>query len=583
MVRSNNLLSILRLLFSKSPGQKRYFFLVIFTIALTAVLSALFPILFAKGIDALGATDVSKSNGLRFIVAFGISMLVVSLLEQLQWLTFGPLNLLIQRHLTIFTFERTVKLPFYKLKDLNTYEISRSIERGLGAVREIASNLAFFIIPSFIELVIAAFVIAIIIDIWTAIILVLALTLYGYLTNKAASSISETTEMAMYSGQDAWAFGLDGVVNAELLQQANAVEGYRSRLQRHLEEADVFWSKTFRQRTFYGLTQSFVFGVVVIYVLWRGASDVISGTLSLGDLVLLNTYIIRLLQPIETFARVYQEVRASLAEAKLLEDLISIPEIDTRHQLSDNRNSPLKISLDDVSLGFNENVLFESLSFELPKGKLLYVVGSSGSGKSSLLRLLSCLTEPDSGTYMIDDDAVSQDLLPYFRKHIAVVQQTTLLFDWTISDNIKFGIDVDDADLNAIIERLGLSYISAGDTGGDHLTVGERGERLSGGERQRVALARAFLRKPLLLLLDEPTASLDQKNKSEVLSIISEIGKKATVIHVTHDTSLINNDNLVLFLRKDETPCFGRHANLLNDQKSYAAFCDIKSNRNRLR
>ncbi len=162
----------------RSRKQRYLLILVLLSVAATAIGSAIFPIFFAKGVDEI-ASGESIGKGVNYVIAFGLGFMVVGILEQIQWLTFGPLNLRLQRQLTTQVFEHAVSLPFYRLKDHSTYEIGRVVERGLDAVRDITSNLTFFLIPTLCELVIAASVIAFMIDFWIAVILFFALIFYG--------------------------------------------------------------------------------------------------------------------------------------------------------------------------------------------------------------------------------------------------------------------------------------------------------------------------------------------------------------------------------------------------------------------
>ena len=197
------------------------------------------------------------------------------------------------------------------MRQHSSHEIGRIVEKGLDAIRDITSSLAFSIAPTIVELIIAAFVIAFMVDPWIAAVLIAALGIYGYLANLSAERIRVATENAMQSGTEAWTYGLDAIVNVDQVQQANLCPAIMEQLNRRLKLNDAHWKITFTQRVYYGVLQTLVFGGVVIWVLWRGALDVTTGALTVDELVLINTYIIRLLQPVETLARVYREMHAA--------------------------------------------------------------------------------------------------------------------------------------------------------------------------------------------------------------------------------------------------------------------------------
>lgn len=558
--------------------QRALFALILATITLTAIGAALFPILFSLGIDALMAGDAQVDLGVRFMIAFGIGLTLVGILEQVQWLTFGPLNLRLQRHLTIHVFRHALALPYYRLKNYTTYEIGRTVERGLDAVREITSNLTFFLIPTLIELVIAASVIAFMIDIWIAIFLSSALVLYGVIANISAAKIRQATEEAMETGIEAWNFGLDGVANAELVQQANMVPDFTERLNAKLRTNNRAWAQTFRQRAYFGALQALVFGAVVLGVLWRGAIDVGQGTMSIGELVLLNTYIIRLLQPVETFARVYREVNASLGEARLLTDLLAVA-IPRTTPLTISDREAMSLEVHGLSLDIDDRRLLEAISFAVPAYGQLFIVGPSGIGKSSLLKVVSCLSVAADGEYRINSQKITEENAANFRSRIAVVQQDCLLFDWSISENIAFGINASVEEIERTIRKLGLDEVVKRHHQLGEPTVGERGNRLSGGEKQRVSLARALLAKPRLLILDEPTAALDETNRKRVLDAITELQRTCTSVFVTHDLSLLKDDSAILFLAPANQSWVGSHVDLLGNNSEYRKFVEGEADR----
>lgn len=568
----SKVLQVVFLVMTQSRQQRALLAIVIATIAATAVGSAVFPVFFSLGIDALTDGPSGVNTAVTYILAFGIGFVIVGVLEQIQWLTFGPMNLRLQRHLTTHVFEHAISLPYYRLKTYTTYEIGRSVEKGLDAVRDITSNLTFFLIPTIVELVIAASVIAFMIDKWIAGLLVGALLLYGFIANVAAERIRSSTEVAMQSGIDAWSFGLDGVANAELVQQSNLTDDFTKELNERLKTNDRAWAITFRQRAYYGALQALIFGLVVLGVLWKGSLSAGNGMMSIGELVLLNTYIVRLLQPVETFARVYRDVHAALGEAHLLAELLAI---ETPSASAPSHTASLRaptLTLRDVSIDVAGHTILSGLNFDVKPRETLFVVGPSGVGKSSLLKLLSCLTTASGGDYLFDGEPVSDSNAASIRNDIAVVQQDCLLFDWTIRENIAFGFRGSEEEIDRVIASLGLSEVISRHEAQGEPTVGERGNRLSGGEKQRVSLARALLRKPRLLLLDEATAALDEVNRKRVMKEIKALQQGSSSVFITHDISLLRSDSHVLYLQDSDTSHHGVHGDLLANNKSYGEF-----------
>ena len=383
--------NVFNYVFSLTFQSKRQFALLLFLIGTITVVSAAMsaiPILFAMGIDLLSEGNGS-ATGVSLILAFSVSLLVASVISQFEWLTFGPFNLRLQRHLTLQVFNHALSLPYYVMRQHTSHEIGRIVEKGLDAIRDITSSLAFSIAPTIVELIIAACVIAFMVDPWIAVLLIAALAVYGYLANLSAERIRTATESAMGSGTQAWTYGLDAVANVDHVQQANLRPAIIEQLNKKLKINDGHWKVTFTQRVYYGVLQTLIFGGVVIWVLWRGALDVSAGTLTVGELVLINTYIVRLLQPVETLARVYREIYASAGEAALLMRLLAenpIPASQSSHLPVTSR--PWALQLTNVGVTIGTTPVIIALDRSVAPASRLFIVGASGMGKSSLLGCL---------------------------------------------------------------------------------------------------------------------------------------------------------------------------------------------------
>jgi ABC-type bacteriocin/lantibiotic exporter with double-glycine peptidase domain len=573
--QSVSLFSLIVFLTMGNKKQRRRFFQMVSAVtAVAGVVSAL-PILFSLGIDAFTHAD-GISLSMFYITAFALALLVTSVLEQAQWLMFGPFNMTLTRHLTTHIFDHTLSLPYALMQRRTSYEISYTIQEGLDAVQAIIRDVAFFIGPTLIELAVAASVIGMMLDPWVGLTLMVGLLFYGYVANVSADKIRESSSTAIKNYMNVKSYGLDAVVNLPLVQQANLKAGIISKLDTKLALNENDWRKTFYQRTYYGVIQAIIFGSIVILILWRSTNDVAQGLLSIGELVLINTYIMRLLKPVETLATLYREVHASAGKATLLLRLLEENPIKDDSSAGESEvmtDESWSLRLENIQISVEGTSIIEGLSLSIPANTRLFIVGPSGVGKSSLLRVLSGLILPDRGAYFINNSRVTHANSSFLKNFIAVAQQECFLFDATIDENIALGGDASQVEREQMLGALGLHEVVERHRQMGEPTVGERGNRLSGGEKQRIALARAFLSHPKILLLDEPTTALDEVTRARVMGVLEKRKGQSTDVIVTHDLQMLDPHDDVLFLVGLGDYLHGTHANLLENSGVYADFC----------
>ncbi len=544
-------------------------------IGMVSILQSSVPILFSLGIDAFAFPD-KVSLSVFYITAFALALMVTSVIDQMGSFLFGPFSTLLLRDFTVHAFNHALSLPYHVLRRRTSHEIAYAVEQGVEAMRQVVNNLTLIILPTLIELIIAASVIGFILDLGMGLTLALVLILYGYVANKAADKVQQTTVLAFGNHMKVWKYAIDAVANASLVQQANLRPAIIGTLNTRLTDNAHYWNKSFAQRSFYGVLQALIFGSLVTFILWRSASAVAVGALTIGQLVLINTYIVRLLLPMETLARVYREIHASMGQATVLMELLRdnpVTSVSSR-ELEGLASDSWALDLHNIHITLEETPIVHGLSLTIPANKRLFMVGPSGVGKTSLLRLLSTLMPASQGDYRINGVRVTPEAGDVLREHIAMVQQECFLLDTTLDENVTLGLgNVSSEVVHEVLESLSLTEVAERHRQMGEATVGERGCNLSGGEKQRIALARALLRHPKLLLIDEPTSALDEVTRARVIKVLDERRGQATEVIVTHDIQMIAPEDLVLFFANGATFFMGTHHHVLATCPAYAAFC----------
>jgi ATP-binding cassette subfamily B protein len=319
--------------------------------------------------------------------------------------------------------------------------------------------------------------------------------------------------------------------------------------------------------------QGAVIAVGVTFMMVYAAQGVVNGSMTLGDLVLVNTMMLQLFLPLNFLGVIYRALKYSLADMDMMMRLL-----DTPQEISDkDRARPLIVSdahvrVEHVSFSYNEDrQVLNDVSFEIPVGKKVAVVGPSGAGKSTLSRLLFRFYETDSGRILIDDQDISDVTQESLRENIGIVPQDTVLFNQSIFHNIHYANH--DASMDEVIQAARVANIhefiqSLPD--GYETIVGERGLKLSGGEKQRIAIARVILKNPRILVFDEATSSLDSRSEQSILSSLKQVAMEHTTLVIAHRLSTIIDADNILVLDKGAIVEQGTHQQLLVKDGLYA-------------
>ena len=539
------------------------------------------PIVMKELIDSL---DIKASSPqallvvpLGIILAYGLLRISASLFTELREALFAKVTQNAVRKVALQVFEHlhSLALSFHLARQ--TGGVSRDIERGTRGIQSLISYSLYSILPTVIEFCLVLGYLAYSYDIWFAAITFIALVLYIVFTVVVTEWRTHYRRTMNDMDSKANQKAIDSLLNFETVKyfgnEAFEARRYDENLLRY-QSAAVKSQKTL---AVLNLGQQIIIATGLMLILWRATVGVVNGTMTLGDLVLVNTLMIQLYIPLNFLGVIYREIKQSLTDMDRMFSLLNTDkEIadspDARPlQVHDQGHGP-DVRFEHVSFHYDaKREILRDVSFNIPAGTITAVVGQSGAGKSTLARLLFRFYDVQSGEILIAGQNIQDVTQASLRKAIGIVPQDTVLFNDTIGYNIAYG------DPSATIEEVQEAARAAQIDGfikrlpeGYDTQVGERGLKLSGGEKQRVAIARTLLKKPAMLIFDEATSALDSKTERAFQEELLSLAKNRTTLIIAHRLSTIIHADQILVMDHGQIVERGTHEELLAAQGRYA-------------
>ena len=539
------------------------------------------PIVMKELIDSL---DIKASSPqallvvpLGIILAYGLLRISASVFTELREALFAKVTQNAVRKVALQVFEHlhSLALSFHLARQ--TGGVSRDIERGTRGIQSLISYSLYSILPTLIEFCLVLGYLAYSYDIWFAAITFIALVLYiaftVVVTEWRTHYRSTMNDMDSKANQKA----IDSLLNFETVKYFGNEAFEASRYDENLLRYQAAAVKSQKTLAFLNLGQQIIIATGLMLILWRATAGVVNGTMTLGDLVLVNTLMIQLYIPLNFLGVIYREIKQSLTDMDRMFSLLNTnKEIadspDAKQLQVQNHGHGPDVRFEHVSFHYEaKREILHDVSFNIPAGTITAVVGQSGAGKSTLARLLFRFYDVQAGEILIDGQNIQAVTQASLRKAIGIVPQDTVLFNDTIGYNIAYGDpsatmeEVQEAaraaQIDSFIKRLPDGY----DT-----QVGERGLKLSGGEKQRVAIARTLLKKPAMLIFDEATSALDSKTERAFQDELLGLAKNRTTLIIAHRLSTIIHADQILVMDHGQIVERGTHAELLAHQGKYA-------------
>jgi len=536
------------------------------------------PFLYKAAVDSLGGDGDSAAwmlalGAISLTVVYGLARLMSVGFNQLRDVVFAPVGQKALRQVAFETFQHMHRLSMRYHITRRTGGLSRIIERGVKGVDFLLRFLLFSIGPLVLELLMVAVVLWLAFDFWYLLVVAMVIGAYVWFTFKVTEWRVKLRKEMNDQDTDANQKAIDSLLNFETVKYFGAEQREADRYDRAMEGYERAALKTAYSLAFLNFGQSFFITTGLVIVMVMAAIGVQNGTMTVGDFVMVNAYMIQITMPLNFLGSVYREIRQALVDMGEMFDLLEQPaEIQDRDNAKAIDVQGGAVEFDNVSFGYDaERPILRNVSLKVQPGQKVAIVGPSGSGKSTIGRLMFRFYDVTDGAIRIDGQDLRDVTQESLHGQIGVVPQDTVLFNDTIRYNIAYGRDgasqeqIEDAARAAQIHDFIMSLPEGYDT-----AVGERGLKLSGGEKQRVGIARTLLKNPPILLLDEATSALDTETERGIQTALERAGQGRTVLTIAHRLSTIADADRILVLDAGEIVEDGTHAELLAKHGRYA-------------
>lgn len=533
------------------------------------------PVLLKEIVDHLSSpATAALAVPAGLVLGYALLRLSATAFTEVREMVFARVTQGAVRDISRRVFEHLHSLSLRFHLDRQTGGLSRDMERGARGVATLVNFTLYSIVPTAVEVLLVTAFLA-----WNyppvfALIALAALLIYASFTIAITEWRTQFRRQANELDSRANARAIDSLMNYETVKyfnnEAYEAQRYDQSLQRWQEAA----IKSQASLSLLNVGQSSVIATAVGLMIWQAVVRVQSGEMTLGDLVLVNAFMIQLYLPLNFLGVLYRETKQSLTDMERLFGLLG-----QSQDVKDQPGAPDLMLSDCTSLRFDSVVfayqpdrpILQGLSFALPAGSTTAIVGVSGAGKSTLARLLYRFFDPQSGRILIEDQDIRSVTQQSLRRSIGIVPQDTVLFNDTLGYNIRYGRpDASDEELLQAAHAAHLTGLLAQLPQGLDTLVGERGLKLSGGEKQRVAIARALLKRPRIMVFDEATSSLDSESEQAIQREIREIAQGRTTLVIAHRLSTIVDADQILVLEGGQLIEWGQHADLLARAGRYA-------------
>ncbi|MDB9767705.1 ABC transporter ATP-binding protein/permease [Candidatus Pelagibacter sp.] len=544
-------------------------------LVLAKIASVSTPLVLGSAVNSL--TELSSGINLfmlvpiALVVGYGVTRVIAFTFVEIRDALFSKVSQHSIRQISLTMFQHLHNLSLQFHLNRQTGALAKYIDRGTKGIDFLLRYVLFNIAPTFFEVFLVSGILFYLYGPWYAVVTLVTIGLYSFLTFKITEWRNVFRKRMNQADNDVSTKMIDSLLNFETVKYFNNEAFEANRLDQSLEEYELAANQSRHSLSLLNIAQTFIIMVGITIMLVMSVYGIKSGEIDIGGFVVINAYMLQLYQPLNWLGSVYREIRQALTD---MENMFSLLEVapTTNDDLEDiPQSKDAEIRFENVSFDYDiRRTIIRNISFTVPNGKKVAIVGPTGAGKSTISRLLFKFYDPKEGNIFINNTNVNKISQNSLRKIIGVVPQDTVLFNDTIYYNIAYGNTgatkeevisaAQNADIHDFITILPDGY---------ETIVGERGLKLSGGEKQRVAIARTILKNPKIFFFDEATSALDTSTEKEIQKNLENVSKGKTTLIIAHRLSTAANADNIIVLDQGAIIEQGTHENLLLEKGKY--------------
>ena len=549
--------------------------LAIIALVLAKIASVGTPLILGRAVNSL--SELSSGINLfmlapvALIITYGSARIISFTFVAIRDALFSKVSQHSIRQISLKMFEHLHNLSLQFHLNRQTGALAKYIDRGTKGIDFLLRYVLFNVVPTFFEIFLVAAILFYLYGFWYAFVTLITIGLYSYLTFQITEWRNVFRKRMNKSDNEVSTKMIDSLLNFETVKYFNNEIYESNRLDESLKEYELAANQSRHSLSLLNIAQTFIIMLGITIMLVMSAYGIRNGDISIGGFVVINAYMLQLYQPLNFLGSVYREIRQALTDMENMFSLLDVSPSSKSNLENLPNNNLAEIRFENVSFDYDvRRTIINNITFKVPDGKKVAIVGPTGAGKSTISRLLFKFYNPKKGNIYINDTNINKISQESLRKIIGVVPQDTVLFNDTIYYNIAYGNTNSTkeevisaakyADIHNFIKILPDGY---------ETIVGERGLKLSGGEKQRVAIARTILKNPRIFFFDEATSALDTSTEKEIQKNLEKISKNKTTLVIAHRLSTAASADNIIVLDKGVVIEEGSHSELIQKKGKY--------------